>query len=156
MKSLFRLVILLFVTIAPVVVNAQWDRITHFQNPVSETQFYNIHRGTVISGFNLLLVTKDGGISFDTVFYRSSGLSMRSLNLTDSDNIRFVSSDKLFHSADFEVTWDSIMLPQPMNQVRFLNDTLVEAPGMLRCRSRLRSLQHATLWPSSTRSQRCG
>jgi photosystem II stability/assembly factor-like uncharacterized protein len=123
MKHLLRLLFIMMLGCSPMMATAQWQHIHQFQNTVSELQFHNINKGAVISGYDWLLVTDDGGLTFDTVLYRPAGV--HSLNILDSSNIYIVSDNKLLHSADFGVNWDSVILPQPMTWIKLLNDTLI-------------------------------
>jgi len=124
MKSLFRLVIALFVFIAPMVLHAQWPILNFGLGNARQVKFHDINKGAAMTPTTLLLTT-NGGTSFDTVFHRPGYAINSSLNFIDSTTLALHRNNILFSTADLGSTWDSVVLPQNFNNLVFLNDTTI-------------------------------
>ena len=142
MKTLFRLTLVLYVAIFPMVLNAQWHTVNQYLTHPIEVKFVDINLGAVLTPMSLRLTT-DGGVTFDTAFYRPDIAWGKSLNFIDSSTISFLKNNKLFISSDLGTTWDSVMLPHIFNNLVFLNDTnLIGKAGT----SLLRSNNRGVTW----------
>ncbi len=104
--------------------DAQWQWLNlQLYNPV-EVEFYDINKGAVLT-VTSLLITNNGGTTFDTAFFSPGIPNNKSLNLIDSTTIAFFKGNKLYLSDNYGTTWDSVMLTQSFNSLVFLNDTVV-------------------------------
>ena len=123
MKKLTRLIFIIVMIIAPVVLKAQWQILNFSAAYPQETKFFDYNKGAVLTATTLLLTT-DGGVSFDTAFYRPDIVFPNSLNFIDSSTLCFLNNNKLFITSDFGTIWDSVMLPQNFNTIVYPNDTV--------------------------------
>jgi photosystem II stability/assembly factor-like uncharacterized protein len=124
MKQIFWLITGLLLNLIPGQLNAQWQILNFLPHPALEVKFHDIDRGAALTA-QTLLVTHNGGVSFDTVFYAPGTPFNTSLNMIDSTTIAFQKGNKLFLSVNSGTIWDSVVLPQNFDKLIFLNDTIV-------------------------------
>ncbi len=124
MKTVCRLTFVLLMAFAPMVLHAQWSIINSGLGNVSQVKFYDANTGGAISPTTLLLTT-NGGITFDTAFYRAGYAINSSLSFIDATTLAIHRNNLLFTSSDWGVSWDSVILPHNFNNMVFLNDTTV-------------------------------
>jgi photosystem II stability/assembly factor-like uncharacterized protein len=152
MKTFTRLMLIMLLAIAPVVSHAQWQLLPIYHGFFSvEVNFYDFNTGAVFiygMGEKRVMVTTDGGITFDTVFSRPSItpcflINQKYLNFLDSSTLYVLDNDRLHITNDLGTTWDSVMLPQSFNNMVFLNDTIATGQAGT---SLLRSNNRGVTW----------
>ena len=124
MKYRITLTFVWIINMVPFHSSAQWQILNYNLFSAKEVKFHDLDKGAVLTG-TMLLVTHNGGTTFDTVFFNPTSPLNKSLNLIDATTIAFQKGNKLFLSANFGITWDSVMLLQNFNNLVFLNDTVV-------------------------------